>query len=509
MNAVRSLVVRLYLACLVLLPSLLTAAEPAVFHHENVLGTSLELQILAASEDAATSAEAAALAEIDRLAAVLSTYDPASELSRWWRGGQAAEVSSDLRDVLRASDRWREATGGAFHPGAELFTRLWRQAERTGNVPGAAERLHAALLLQTSPWTWHTDDVAEPTVSYPISLNAIAKGAILERTCRRMLMVPGITGGLVKLGGDLRVGGDLRETVVINAPTDSVVPTSVLDRIAVQDRAVATSSAAFRGMTVAGRRMSHLIDPRTGLPVDHIRSATVIAPDAADADALATACSVLSVTESLALIDSLPDAACLLLDDEGQRHTSRRWPTPVLALADEPVPPWNGGMELQVQFEINQPEAGGRYRRPYVAVWVEDAQGKTVRTLVLWVQTSGPGPKWIPDLKRWYRSERARKMAQGTDLIGTLSEATRKPGQYAVLWDGRNDAGELVPPGDYTVFLEAAREHGTYQLIRKEISCREQPVAIRLEGNVELKSATLDYRRRIEPARPRSSAKPT
>ncbi|HUQ68774.1 MAG TPA: DUF2271 domain-containing protein, partial [Planctomycetaceae bacterium] len=457
---------RIVLVAMLLSSSAAAAADPHVFHHENVLGTGLELRVLAESSAAATLAEAAALAEIDRLAAVLSTYDPDSEFSRWFQSGEAMVLSADLRDVLRASDRWRTTTDGAFHPGAELFTQMWRRGEQTGVLPTDTERQQGIQLLQTAPWDWTGEDTARPNGRYPISLNAIAKGAIIEQACRRMQAVPGVTGTMVKIGGDLRVMGELTASIDINPPTAALQPATVLDRVPLRDRALATSSGAFRGVTVNGRWYSHLIDPRTGLPVDHVRSATVIAPHAADADALATACSVLSVTDSLALIDSLADTACLLLDAEGKLHHSRRWPTERVVAFNEDAKPqaWNGGKELEVTFEINQAVGGGRYRRPYVAVWVEDADGRAVRTLVLWVQTSGPGPKWIPDLKRWYRSDRVRKAADGTDLIPTVSEATRKPGQYSVTWNGLDDAGKLVKPGDYTLFIEAAREHGTYQL---------------------------------------------
>jgi thiamine biosynthesis lipoprotein ApbE len=481
------------------------AAEPFTFHHENVLGTGLELRVLADSETAATQAESAALAEIDRLAMVLSTYDPGSELSRWTRSGAATELSHDLCAVLRASDRWRIATRGAFHPGAELFSQMWRRAERTGIPPTETERRQAALSMSVAPWEWTGADAARFTGRYSISLNAIAKGAILEESCRRMQRQPGVTGAMVKLGGDLRVMGELTAAIDIHPPTDSLTPPALLDRVSLHDRALATSSGAFRGATIDGRRYSHLIDPRTGQPVDHVPSATVIAPHAADADALATACSVLSVTESLALVDSLADTACLLLDADGRRHRSRNWPTAdtlALAMAEDAQPPaWNGGMELAVTFAINQPADGPRYRRPYVAVWVEDANGRAVRTLVLWVQTGGPGPKWIPDLKRWYRSDRLRRQTSDRDLIRTVSEATRKPGEYTVTWNGLDDAGQLVPPGEYTVFLEAAREHGTYQLLRKPIVCRDRPVQHTLEGNAEIKSATVDYRKPVPSAK--------
>ena len=157
---------------------------------------------------------------------------------------------------------------------------------------------------------------------------------------------------------------------------------------------------------------------------------------------------------------------------------------------------WNGSMQLLVNFEINAVEGAGRYHRPYVAVWIEDANGKPVRTLSLWVQTVKRGPKWIPDLRQWYRDEQARKAKAGGDLIATISEPTRAPGRYALAWDGRDDAGKLVSQGDFTVNIEAAREHGTYQIIRSDMTLGTKPFARDLDGNVEIKGARLEYRKR-------------
>ncbi|HMZ23119.1 MAG TPA: DUF2271 domain-containing protein, partial [Blastocatellia bacterium] len=63
-------------------------------------------------------------------------------------------------------------------------------------------------------------------------------------------------------------------------------------------------------------------------------------------------------------------------------------------------------------------------------------------------------------------------------------------------WDGKDDKGKLVKPGKYTVLIEAAREHGTYQLIRQEMDFSGVPKQINLPGNVEITSASLDYHKR-------------
>jgi hypothetical protein len=147
---------------------------------------------------------------------------------------------------------------------------------------------------------------------------------------------------------------------------------------------------------------------------------------------------------------------------------------------------WDSTMELLVNLEINQPD-GGRYNRPYVAVWIEDAAGKSVRTLALWAD-AGRGSRWIPDLTRWFGANSA--------LVSTVSSATRNPGQYSLAWDGKNDKKASVTQGDYFVCIEAAREHGSYQLIRQKVTIGTKAFTATLPGNLEIKGASLDYHQR-------------
>ena len=156
---------------------------------------------------------------------------------------------------------------------------------------------------------------------------------------------------------------------------------------------------------------------------------------------------------------------------------------------------WDPKMEMAVDFEINQPD-GFRYHWPYMAVWLEDKDGKSVRTLSLWVQTSRRGPRWIPDLRRWYRDAQAAQEAGGPDLVATVSSATRMPGKYSLVWDGKDDKGSPVLQGAYTFNLETAREHGPYQLMQKAITIGPKPFKEDVVGNAEVKGATLEYRKR-------------
>lgn len=476
-------------------------AESFAFYHDDVLGTSLELRVEAVDETAAGHAERAVLAEIDRLARVWSTYDPASEVSRWIAAGEFRVPGDELAVLLRACDRWRESSGGAFHPGVAAATAVWRRAEREGCPPEESRLAEAAAALRHPPWTWRGREVRPQAGT--LTLDAIAKGAIVDAACRAAVADVGATGVLLNVGGDVAVRGTLESEVTVASPDHAATGGGVLDRVVVSDAAIATSGGAVRGFTVAGRWHSHVIDPRTARPADGVRSASVVAPTAADADALATICCVLSPAASLRLVDTVPGASCLILDRAGRVHASPAWPgvrfgpqrtaaTTVAFGSGAAGGPQRTAGELVLELEINRPAGGRGYRRPYVAAWIEDADGFPVKTLVLWVQKDGQ--RWLPDLKRWHRADRLRKLAEDTDLVKTVSEATRQPGRHAVTWDGLDNSGVPLPPGEYVVCIEAAREHGTYQFDRRTVtlggaSCREV-----FDAGTEIAAATLEYR---------------
>jgi hypothetical protein len=380
---------------------------------------------------------------------------------------------------------------------------------------------------------WRLDPVAGTALRLPgcpFSLNGIAKGYIVGRACDAAVNHKGVSGAMLNVGGDLRVRGDVARTIGIAAPWADSESSEPLTYIDVKDRSVATSGSSQRGLRIDGKWYSHIFDPRSGLPVERVASATVVAENAADADVLAKVCSVLAPEESLRLAGSPPGVECLIVMSDGRVVQSDGWhrlerPRPErLARADlsapakagaktshtdaksdrtEPAPvPWNNELELVINFEINQPDSEqGRYRRPYVAVWVEDKNGRSVRTLALWVSMGGSGPfQWLPDLKRWYQGDLDRKLVDKKEIFFTVSRPTRPPGKYKVIWNGRDNDGKQLNGGEYTVTIEAAREHGTYQSIRKQVSLTGKPFSEELKGNVEIRSASIEYRRKA-PAR--------
>jgi thiamine biosynthesis lipoprotein ApbE len=488
------------------------AGEDFAFFHENVMGTALELKVRAASADSARRAEARTLAEIDRLSAVLSGYDAKSEFRLWsdHPGGPVA-VSPELFAMLSASDHWRSASHGAFDPRVQVWSALWGRCEQKNRLPTESEMAQARKIAQKPAWRLDPKArTAERLDGPPASLNAIAKGFIVEKACKAAMKEEGIEGVVLNVGGDLRACGSLTAQVGIVPPWSDSETSEPIRVVTLQDRAMATSGRSQRGFAIQGQWYSHIFDPRTGRPVSDVASVSVIAPDSADADALATTFNVLPPRESLKLAESLKDVECLIVTRDHGTLSTNGWerfetpPNPALLAFEagakaRSAPHWSDDYELVVDFTINRPDTSRSYRRPYVALWISDEAGKPVRYLILWVSLGGSGPdRWLPDLRRWYRSDKsAIKMK---NMAYTQGRPTKPPGKYSVAWDGKGNSGKPVPPGTYTVNLEAVREEGTYGLIRKEVTIGTKPFAEELKGNDEIKSASVIYRRKSEKA---------
>ncbi len=146
------------------------------------------------------------------------------------------------------------------------------------------------------------------------------------------------------------------------------------------------------------------------------------------------------------------------------------------------------GSEMVVAFSYTPSATGGRVRNPYVAVWVEDEGGELVDTIALWYLQTQKGTRWLTDLRRWYSVDGSQS------TVDAVSSATRTPGDYRVVWNTSDTAGQQIVAGDYFVCIEAAREHGPYSLIREPISISAESMTIALGSDGELDNAGVDLR---------------
>jgi thiamine biosynthesis lipoprotein len=188
----------------------------------------------------------------------------------------------------------------------------------------------------------------------------------------------------------------------------------------------------------------------------------------------------------LALLDSDPRAAGLILKKNGAVLASRDWQgTKIDAPVREPAL-WPAGFDLSIGLEI--PDQGAGAKRPYVVVWVTDEARQPVRTLLV----LGPEARWREsNYIYWRRIER-----MDADKVAGIARPTRAPGRYDVIWDGRDENGAPVPPGTYSIHIEISREHGGHNYITRPLVLGQQPLSDRIEPSQELGEVAIRYGRR-------------
>lgn len=442
--------------------------SPFTFASEGVLGTSMDFFVQADSADQANDCHQRIQDEIERLRKILSTYDGDSEISQYMRDLTARPLqrlglSIDLKNVFNAYARWQSCTRNALHINMAAVISLWKSTPNPTRVD------------------------LEKAFATPRSLNidALGKGYIIDRAVELAQQL--VPAGLLNLGGDIRAWGPDAWRIGIADPGNPAENAPPLATFDLKNAAVATSGGYARFL--GAQRLSHLIDPRTLTPVDSRAAATVVANDCVIANALSTAACVLHARDAVALANEYGTGHLLCAAD----GTTCEDLTPVsggLVQKEQPAKPlaaaataWPENFEVAVNITLKVAR-GGKVKRPYVAVWVEDAKGKPVRSITIW----GKQQKYFRELSEWWNATRGDQK-----LLRTITRATRQPGNYTVTWDGKDDAGDPLPKGDYTIKLEINREHGRHVGELVKLACQDKKLTGTLKATAESEESAVVY----------------
>ena len=290
------------------------------------MGLPVRLVLHGVDEPLARHAARAAFERIAALDRIMSDYRPDSELRHLERGaGRFVVVSADLYSVLRRAIEIAQSTDGAFDPTVAPFVKLWREARRTGRMPG-----EAALAAARTKVGWQHirfDDVGTAVrldrPGMALDLGGIAKGYILQQALQTLRGF-GVTRALVESGGDMVVGDPPPGRTGWTIRTDGADAALASRASNLTNAALATSGATVQFVEIDGVRYSHVIDPRTGLGVTNPRIARVIAGDGATADALATALTVLEPVAAGAVLRRFPGIVASLHRAESERSSAWR-----------------------------------------------------------------------------------------------------------------------------------------------------------------------------------------
>jgi len=288
-----------------------------------VMGTFAKVIAVAPDTKTAKNCIEAAFKQLEHIEALMSWRKEGSEIARVNRDAYTnpVRVSGPTFEVLQKSVEFSKLSEGAFDITVGPLMDLWRSAADTNRVPTEAElqQVHSKVGFEKLILDADNLTVRFAVDGMKLDLGGIAKGYAIDKAVEAMQKA-GATGAMVDVGGDIRcfgkpAGKDKWLIGLQNPATakDAMDTGTSLLALELTDSAVATSGDYRRFVLIEGRRYSHILDTATGWASKGLASVTVIAPSAADADALATAVSVMGLEKGLAFIERTPDVEAILI----------------------------------------------------------------------------------------------------------------------------------------------------------------------------------------------------
>jgi len=292
---------------------LLAACEPADYRRLQGETMGTYYAVSAAPHSACDITQQQLDRELAAINAVMSTYLTDSELSKFNAAGAGEwhTMSPSLATVMDAAMALWQRSGGAFDVTVGPLVNLWGFGpQRAGEPPTGAEQSAARAAVGTQLiQLQQQDSVARLAKSAPgvyVDLSALAKGYAVDVLAESYLAA-GCSDFMVDIGGEIRAagrsprGGPWR--IGIEVPDSNALGVSQAV-VTLRDVSIATSGDYRNFRMVDGRRVDHVIDPRSGQPADnHVVSATVVHPSAMWADAYATALMVMGMEQGLAFAE--------------------------------------------------------------------------------------------------------------------------------------------------------------------------------------------------------------
>ncbi len=292
------------------------------------MGNRFELSVVSADEVWAQQCIDAGVAEIQRIEKLLTTFSEDSQTNEINRnaGVQPVKVDQEVFDLIARSLRISQLTQGAFDISyGSIDKSLWNFDVTMKQLPDRETALKSVRLINYKNIILD----AEKTTVYlkekgmRIGFGGIGKGYAAERAKVKMKQF-GAESGVVNASGDLTAWGyqpnGQKWTVGIANPDLSNTAFSFMT---ITDMAVATSGNYEKFVMIDGKKYSHTINPRTGLPVTGIKSVTIITTNAEIADAMATPVTIMGIATGLDLINQMSNIEAVIVDDNNILYTSK------------------------------------------------------------------------------------------------------------------------------------------------------------------------------------------
>lgn len=306
----------------------LLLAGPGTIHRRTckLMGNMFSIAVVADDTGWADHCIDLAVAEISRIEALLTTFRDDSQTNAINRnaGIRPVVVDREVLELIERSVRISQLCQGAFDiTYGSVDKKLWNFDQSMTSLPDAATARKAVRLISYKNIILdHShSSVFLKQKGMRIGFGGIGKGYAADRA-KQLLVNLGIRSGVVNASGDLAVWGtqaDGKPWTIGIADPDTRVPFSSLT---LTDMAIATSGNYEKYVMIDGKKYSHTIDPKTGLPVTGIKSVSIISPMAELSDALATPVTVMGTRRGLHMINQMKGVACIIIDDDNQIFTS-------------------------------------------------------------------------------------------------------------------------------------------------------------------------------------------
>ena len=314
-------------------PLVLTTPNQLFYESRPAMGTSFEVYLYGPNRERASQLFEAAFDEIERVEAALSNYRSSSELSRINAGAADAPVVTDpeVFALLERTFVYSRQSDGAFDVTVGKLMKAWGFFRGAGRYPSNEELARAR---EQTGWQRVKLDKRTRSVFFlahgiEFDLGGIGKGYALDCVAS-VLREAGVTSALINSGSSsiYAIGappGKAGWPVRVSDPLDH---TRILSTILLKDQSLSTSGSYEKFFQLNGRTYSHIMDPRSGRPVEGMLQTSVIAPTATDSDALSTAVFVMGPERSARVLKNIAGTAAIFVADRNGmgRIVQIHWP---------------------------------------------------------------------------------------------------------------------------------------------------------------------------------------
>lgn len=292
------------------------------------MGNNFTITVVAGNEKIGNENINLAIEEIRRIEKLLTTYkeDSQTNLINENAGIKPVSVDPEVFNLIERSMGISKITQGAFDISyGSIDKSLWNFDKAMTKLPDAetAKKMVHLIDYKNIILDKENSTVFLKEKGMRIGFGGIGKGYAAEMA-KQLLLKNNVQSGIINASGDLSAWGlqpnGSKWTIGVADP-DS--PNAAFSYMEISNKAVATSGNYEKFVTINGKKYSHTIDPKTGLPITGIKSVTIIASNAEFADAMATPIAVMGIKAGLFLIDQIPDLYCIIIDDNNKIYTSK------------------------------------------------------------------------------------------------------------------------------------------------------------------------------------------